>query len=108
MSKHQHFNRLSPAEAERLAILVEELGESLQMIGKILRHGFESSNPLSTGPVNTNRDLLEAELGHVKHAIDRLANNGDLSLEKITQSAEKKSLTISRWLHHQEDPTSGN
>ena len=34
-----HFNNLTPGEAERLAILAEECGEVIQIIGKILRHG---------------------------------------------------------------------
>lgn len=38
----EHFNQLSPAEAERLALLSEELGEAQQAIGKILRHGQPS------------------------------------------------------------------
>jgi hypothetical protein len=46
---------LNPAQAERLAILAEECGEIVQVIGKILRHGFESTHP-EGGP--TNRQLL--------------------------------------------------
>lgn len=34
------FNDLSNAELERLALLLEELGEAQQVIGKILRHGY--------------------------------------------------------------------
>lgn len=45
----QHFNGLTPAEAERLALLSEELGEAQQAIGKILRHGYDSSNPVDPG-----------------------------------------------------------
>ena len=33
------FNGLTPAEAERLALLMEECGEVVQIIGKVLRHG---------------------------------------------------------------------
>jgi hypothetical protein len=51
-----HFNRLTPAEAERLALLLEELGEAQQIIGKILRHGYESYHP--DDPETTNRTLL--------------------------------------------------
>lgn len=38
-------NNLTAAEQERLAILAEEMGEALQIIGKIIRHGYESYNP---------------------------------------------------------------
>lgn len=54
----QHFNQLTPAEAERLALLAEECGEVIQAIGKILRHGYESRHP-DGGP--TNREALERE-----------------------------------------------
>ena len=35
-----HFNKLTPAQAERLAILIEECGEVIQAATKILRHGY--------------------------------------------------------------------
>ena len=38
-------NGLNDAEAERLAILLEEFGEAQQAVGKILRHGYESYDP---------------------------------------------------------------
>jgi len=55
-----HFNRLTPAEAERLAMLAEECGEVIQVIGKILRHGYDSYHPAD--PSTTNRQLLGREL----------------------------------------------
>lgn len=55
-----HFNKLTPAEAERLAMLAEECGEVIQVIGKILRHGYDSFHPAD--PSVTNRDLLGREL----------------------------------------------
>ena len=56
----QHFNKLPPAEAERLAMLAEECGEIVQVVGKILRHGYESHHP--DNPTYTNRDLLANEV----------------------------------------------
>lgn len=56
----KHFNKLTPAETERLAILAEECGETIQVIGKILRHGYESFHPKDYA--TTNRTLLENEL----------------------------------------------
>ena len=51
-----HFNGLTPAEAERLAMLAEECGEVIQMVGKILRHGYDSYHPAD--PNTTNKQLL--------------------------------------------------
>ncbi len=64
--KAEHFNQLSPSEAERLAMLAEGCGEVVQAIGKILRHGYESTHP-DGGP--TNRATLERECGDVYHSI---------------------------------------
>lgn len=38
-------NNLTPAEAECLAILIEECAEVQQIACKILRHGYDSCNP---------------------------------------------------------------
>lgn len=58
-----HFNNLTPAEAERLAMLAEECAEVIQIIGKIQRHGYDSYHP--NDPRTTNRDLLAKELADV-------------------------------------------
>lgn len=96
-----HFNRLSPPEAERLAILLEEMGEAQHIIGKILRHGFESKDPTDPG-ANINRSLLEHELGDVKHAIDRLCSAHDISAAAIVHWCDRKSGRATQYLHHQE------
>lgn len=94
-----NFNKLSASETERLAILVEEMGEAHQAIGKILRHGYESTHP-DGGP--TNRESLEHELGDVRHSMIRLCNSKDLSKAQIHWFADKKEETINPYLHHQE------
>ena len=95
----EHFNRLTPSEAERLALLAEELGEAVQAIGKVLRHGYESSHP-SGGP--TNREALERELGDVRHAMIRICLAGDLRKEAIHARAEAKAASVKKYLHHQD------
>lgn len=97
-----YFNELKPEELERLAILSEELGEAQQIIGKILRHGYESSNPLKRGYSPTNRTMLEKELGDIDAAVRMLCDALDLDQEKIFTNMAKKQETIKRWLHHQE------
>lgn len=94
----EHFNGLSPAEAERLALLAEELGEAMQAIGKVLRHGYESTHP-DGGP--TNREALERECGDVRHAMIRLCDEGDLSRRAVHERANAKAQSIGRYLHHQ-------
>ncbi|MGR3524882.1 MAG: hypothetical protein ACU0CT_02645 [Paracoccaceae bacterium] len=58
-----HFNNLTPAEAERLAMLAEECAEVIQVVGKILRHGYDSYHPAN--PAVSNRDLLAKEATEV-------------------------------------------
>ena len=95
----QYFNRLNPAELERLAILSEELGEAQHAIGKILRHGFDSCHP-HTGI--SNRANLELELGHVQNAISMVVNTGDVSPTRIRGHQQQKQVNITKHLHHQD------
>ncbi|MGE4193043.1 MAG: hypothetical protein AB7E51_06620 [Pseudodesulfovibrio sp.] len=95
------FNQLTPAEAERLALMLEELGEAQQAIGKILRHGYEEYSPFDESKT-TNREALARELGHVIAALTLMAVNGDVSEETINLSSVHKSINVGRWLHHNE------
>lgn len=94
------FNQLTPAESERLALLAEEMGEALQVIGKVLRHGYESVNPHQ--PADTNRELLVKELGDVLVAIDFLTDNGDVKIEDLEDRKRVKHHRVWDWLHHQD------
>lgn len=97
----EHFNNLTPAEHERLSLLAEEMGEAIQVIGKILRHGFDS-NWEGKLP-KTNRELLEQELGDVHYAKGLLCVSGDISNKAIQARAAEKALTVGQFLHHQEE-----
>ena len=95
----KHFNELTPAEDERLALLSEELGEAVQAIGKIFRHGYESYHP-DKNPACTNRKDLERELGHVIYAINLMMDTRDLSGHQITRSEKLKAQDVGKYLHH--------
>lgn len=98
----EHFNGLTPAQAERLAMLAEECGEVIQVIGKILRHGYDSYHP--DRPHITNRELLQRELTDLAavenqiHARDRVFMPSSMCLDV----AWSKKL---RYAHHQEELT---
>ena len=98
----EHFNKLTPAEAERLALLAEECGEVTQAIGKVLRHGYESTHP--DGGM-TNRGALERECGDVYHAIWRLIGAGDIDGNGMSQWADDKAKSVVLYLHHQGSAT---
>lgn len=94
----QPFNDLSPAEAERLALLAEECAEVIQVIGKILRHGFESRHPKG-GP--DNRRLLEREIGDVECATRLMIVAGDLNEGEIGYAYAQKRERVAEYLHEQ-------
>jgi hypothetical protein len=83
---------MTEAEKERLYMLAEEAGEIVQIVGKILRHGYESyhpSDPLRT----TNQILLQNELNDLICIVNRmnLVNDIDINLSDTTLHEEKWS-----------------
>jgi Zn-dependent peptidase ImmA (M78 family) len=97
----KNFNELSPSETERLSLLIEELGESQQTIGKILRHGYENYNPdMPSKHRVSNRFDLARELGHVFRAIKIMLRCDDLKMSWIKESANKKGPSLQKYLHH--------
>lgn len=96
----EHFNKLTEPELERLSLLAEECAEVIQVIGKILRHGYESYSPFDEA-MTSNRALLEKEVGHVQCAVALMAVH-DICGSKINNSAEEKAKSVRRYLHHQQ------
>ena len=94
----EHYNQLNPGQAERLAILLEELGEAQQAIGKILRHGLDGRHPKGGA---TNRQSLERELGDIQAAIDMLHAANDLDRWAVNAARVAKHSRIGQWTHHQ-------
>ena len=99
---NKNFNELTPAQTERLAILAEEMGEAIQVIGKILRHGYESRNPLDKDSI-TNRECLELEMGDVLAALYLMEGEMDVDSDEIITRMTVKGVRIKQWLHHQDD-----
>lgn len=97
----EHFNKLTPAEAERLAFLIEELSEVQKAACKVLRHGYASYNPYDRSAGN-NRKQLEDELGHVSAAIRMMIDADDLRLVNLEKSRIDKMISVKEWMHHQD------
>lgn len=93
------YNRLTHAQAERLAVLAEELGEAVQAIGKVLRHGYEHRNPMIPD-APSNRQALMREIGDVLVAVGLLCDASDLDMEAITQFFDAKRERIGKYLHY--------
>jgi NTP pyrophosphatase (non-canonical NTP hydrolase) len=94
----QPFNQLNPAEVERLALLAEEMGEAIQVIGKILRHGYESTHP--NGGL-TNRALLEKEMGDVRAALVLMFGANDIDANRVGLAMHEKRERMRQYLHEQ-------
>jgi NTP pyrophosphatase (non-canonical NTP hydrolase) len=106
-----HFNRLNPAEDERLTLLAEECAEVIQAIMKIKRHGYESCDPtevVQEGQWRTaNRQLLEKELGDVTYAMHLMLARKDVRATAILEASRQKQIKIAPYLHHN-TPELGN
>lgn len=110
----EHFNGLTPAEAERLAYLIEEAAEVQQIACKVLRHGYESRDPTKATPANpswgaperntspTNRDMLAAELRDMLGAVERMRVAGDIDKGLTSCGSPDKG---ARYMHHQQTNT---
>lgn len=89
-------------QAERLALVTEESSEVGQAVAKVLRHGYESSDPTrQNGP--TNRQHLAKELGQHLLAMRMLVASGDVSEADVMLAMKQKAETIHQWLHHPEN-----
>lgn len=89
-------NGLTAEQTERLAILAEECAEVTQVIGKIIRHGYDSVYPADG---KSNRDRLEEELGHIINAKSLLILNNDVNSSRIEHAFKSKQSSIGKWLH---------
>lgn len=92
------FNKLSAAQIERLAILAEECGETVQAAMKVIRRGYDRKHPRKPGP--TNRGHLEDEIGNVLNAIEMMVEAGDVRSKKIKASLESKRERVKKFLYH--------
>lgn len=94
------MNKLSDAENERLALLLEECGEVIQIIGKIQRHGYDSHDPTDEGGPS-NRKLLEREIADVVQAVDLLAGAEDIDPLSVATRLDLRWITVQEYLHYQ-------
>lgn len=97
-----NYNKLTPAETERLALLAEEAGEIVQTVGKILRHGYSSKNPLN--PYHKgNRDDLTREVADILAVISfvTVAGDFDTSVSRGYFEDKVKRLAEGTYTHHQ-------
>lgn len=93
-----HYS-LTPAQAERLEMLAEEAGEVVQAVTKILRHGFDSSDPTQHF-YRTNRTHLAEELQELNVVHDEMIACGDLFTGTTRPNSEVWRRKLA-YTHHQ-------
>jgi hypothetical protein len=92
---------LTDAEAERLAMLAEECGEVVQLIGKILRHGYTSYHPDDVN-MTTNWTLLKGELNDIGAVVHGMIAALDFNEEDFTLEVQEKIWNKKlKWTHYQ-------
>ena len=93
------FNRLEEDELERLAILSEDCAEVIQMVQKIIRHGYESTNPdVQHSP--SNRIFLSREVGQLRWIIDEIGFTNDIDQNEVKGAYDCRGRDIQQYLHH--------
>jgi hypothetical protein len=103
----ENFNNLTPAETERLAMLAEECAEVIQVVGKILRHGYDSSNPTIPKEhgvfIPTNFGDLIKELRDIQGVIYGMVQARDLPRDFLeNEEPENVWQKKLKWTHHQD------
>jgi NTP pyrophosphatase (non-canonical NTP hydrolase) len=88
---------LSLREAELLEMLAEEAAEVVQAAMKVLRHGWDSRNPMRPDSF-TNMEHLSRELGQLAVLVNQLPR---LSEEMHEFGRVEKEKSLSEWTHHQ-------
>lgn len=100
----EHFNQLTPAQAERLAMLAEECAEVIQVVGKILRHGYDNYHPENR--TFSNRDLLHQELTDL-FAVQNEIYAQDRILLPDSETVKAAWIKKLRYSHHQAPDAGG-
>ncbi len=90
---------LNDAQLERLAVLSEELGEIIQVIGKITRHGYESRYPIDDEEAVRNRVALMVEIGDLLAVLSIMDHCGDIHGDVVAKCTNAKLQRIKKWLH---------
>jgi hypothetical protein len=93
-----HFNGLSPADAEALALISEECAEVIQAVAKIQRHGLWSEHPESGIP---NWRTLQREVGDLLAALRVGEVQNLIDWGTVIQARDDKLFKkLPKYLHH--------
>lgn len=97
----KHFNKLTPGQAERLAMLAEECAEVIVEVNKALRHGLDSYHPDNPG-VN-NRDRITKELIDVEAVLKMMYLSNDFTMPRRLNDVQNAFNKKLKYAHHQQE-----
>jgi NTP pyrophosphatase (non-canonical NTP hydrolase) len=98
------MNKLTLAQVERIALLVEEASEVIHAAQKIIRHGYLSYHPKC--PNFDNRAQLIRELGDFAASVSLLIQSGDLgenAAYSINLESKDKLWRVRKYLHSEDN-----
>jgi NTP pyrophosphatase (non-canonical NTP hydrolase) len=91
---------MTDAEKERLYMLAEEAAEVIQMVNKILRHGYDSYHPFDLLKT-PNSVLLQQELTDLLCVVDRMNYVHDIDVDmedtELLDKTWQKKLKYTRY-----------
>jgi hypothetical protein len=99
-----HFSELRPEQLEALALLAEECGEVVHIIGKIMRHGLHSYDPTKLESRPSNRELLVHEVGDLRAATAIAESVGLFFEHEVRARCAAKLKNVRQYLHHIQMP----
>lgn len=92
-------NQLNLDQIERIALLMEEMGELQQSLGKVLRHGYHSCDPTNPEHLGNSADVAR-EAAQVRWCIDFMLDNNDFPFSIYQEEKTKRTKTVGEYLHH--------
>jgi hypothetical protein len=95
----ESFNKLTPGEVERLVCLTEEASAIVQVVEKILCHGYDSYDPHDPAQMS-NRTALEKEIGDLTDRVHLMVSCGDLQRLAIQEFAQQKKVNSKPFMNH--------
>jgi hypothetical protein len=104
--KSTKLKTLTRSQIERLALLGEALGQASEVVGRVLRMGYNlHSGPLPVRECGSifpiGRVSLQDALGNIVHAVDRMTFSGDVACDAIQQQADWKAKHVEASMLHQ-------
>lgn len=95
-----HFNRLTPAEQERLANLAVQAAELAAMCNKVIRHGWRAiDNSVTPSMTYNNRALLTDRMRDVFEGMYRMT----LAIDIDPKVLQLPVVLSNRYMHHQQE-----